>query len=70
MLAITADAAVLIIKDDGIAAELPFNDGPGIGLLGIRERVMAQNGKLTLAIDHPHGLVIEAWLPVRYTVEA
>ncbi len=69
-LAITADAALLTVKDDGIASKLPFADGPGIGLLGIRERVTALNGKLTLIIDYPHGLIVEAWLPVQCTVQA
>ncbi len=62
-LAITADSAALTVQDDGIATELPFADGSGIGLLGIRERVSALNGQLTLAIAHPHGLIVEAWLP-------
>ena len=64
-LVIATDAVALTVKDDGIAAELPFADGPGIGLLGIRERVTALHGQLTLAIAHPHGLIVEAWLPVR-----
>jgi two-component system, NarL family, sensor histidine kinase UhpB len=69
-LAITADAAALTVKDDGIATELPFADGSGIGLPGIRERVSALNGQLTLAIAHPHGLIVEAWLPIHSITEA
>ena len=63
-LTITADAVSLTVEDDGIATGLPFADGPGIGLLGIRERVTALHGQLTLAIVQPHGLIVEAWLPI------
>ncbi|MBL6985919.1 MAG: sensor histidine kinase [Methylobacter sp.] len=63
-LAVTADAVALTVKDDGIAAELPFAESPGIGLLGIRERVTARHGRLALAIAEPHGLIVEAWLPI------
>jgi len=65
ILEITTDAITLTVKDDGIATELPFTEGQGIGLLGIRERVTALYGRLTLAIAQPHGLIIEAWLPIR-----
>ena len=65
ILEITTDAVTLTVKDDGIATELPFTEGQGIGLLGIRERVAALYGRLTLAIAQPHGLIIEAWLPIR-----
>ncbi len=64
-LVITTDAVALAVKDNGIAAVLPFAEGPGIGLLGIRERVTALHGRLTLAIAQPHGLIVEAWLPIR-----
>ncbi|MDD5463144.1 MAG: histidine kinase [Methylococcales bacterium] len=64
-LAITADAVALTVKDNGNATELSFSDGPGIGLLGIRERVTVLHGQLTLAIAQPHGLIVEAWLPIR-----
>ncbi|MDD1623655.1 MAG: sensor histidine kinase, partial [Methylococcaceae bacterium] len=65
ILEITTDAVTLTVKDDGIATELPFTEGQGIGLLGIRERVAALYGRLTLAIAQPHGLIIEVWLPIR-----
>lgn len=65
-LKITAEEAALTVEDDGIAAELPFPDGPGIGLLGIRERVIALHGQLTLTTAQPHGLIVEAWLPIRF----
>lgn len=63
-LTITADAVDLTVKDDGSATELPFADNSGIGFLGIRERVTALGGRLTLAISEPHGLVIEVNLPI------
>jgi signal transduction histidine kinase len=63
-LTINQEAAVLTIEDDGIAAELPFANTGGIGLLGIRERVNALHGRLNLAIAAPRGLIVEAWLPV------
>jgi signal transduction histidine kinase len=66
----TVDAVALTVKDDGIATELPFTDGSGIGLLGIRERVSALNGQLTLTIAQPHGLIVEAWLPIHSITEA
>ena len=58
-LIITADAVDLTVEDDGRAIKLPFADNAGIGLLGIRERVTALDGRLTLAIAKPHGLMVE-----------
>jgi signal transduction histidine kinase len=62
-LVIIADAVTLTVKDDGCVTELPFANGSGIGLLGIRERVTSLDGQLTLAIARPHGLVVDVWLP-------
>jgi two-component system, NarL family, sensor histidine kinase UhpB len=69
-LIIREDSVALIIKDDGIASELPFTESPGIGLLGIRERITALNGSLTLEIARPHGLIVDAWLPIHSLSEA
>ena len=63
-LAINSDAVTLTIKDDGSATGFPFAEDSGIGLLGIRERVTALAGHLTLAIVQPHGLKIEIRLPI------
>lgn len=63
-LVITADTVALTVEDDGIANELPFAEGAGIGLLGIRERVTALDGQLTLAIAQPCGLIVKALLPI------
>ncbi len=68
-LSITTEAANLTINDDGIAAELPFADVAGIGLLGIRERVTALKGQLDLAIAESHGLIVEARLPMNTITE-
>ena len=58
-------AIELSIEDDGKANKLPFKDSPGIGLLGIRERVTALGGRLTLKTGKPSGLAVHAWLPVQ-----
>ncbi|MDD5266913.1 MAG: histidine kinase [Methylococcales bacterium] len=63
-LAINSDAVTLTVEDDGSATKLLFTGNSGIGLLGIRERVTALNGQLTLAIVQPHGLRIEVRLPI------
>ncbi|OAI14876.1 histidine kinase [Methylomonas lenta] len=62
-LLISAEDISLTIQDDGKVDALPFADSPGIGLLGMRERVTALNGKFALAIAQPHGLLINLWLP-------
>lgn len=64
-LVIANNALTLTAEDNGLTTALPFADGPGIGLLGIRERVTALNGQLVLAIAEPHGLIVEARLPIR-----
>ncbi|MGR8981337.1 MAG: histidine kinase [Gammaproteobacteria bacterium] len=69
-LAINHNTAALTIQDDGIAKKLPFADGPGIGLLGIRERINALQGQLALAIAEPHGLIVNAALPICPIAEA
>jgi signal transduction histidine kinase len=57
-------AIELSIEDDGKANKLPFEDSPGIGLLGIRERVTALGGRLTLKTGNPSGLAVHVWLSV------
>jgi signal transduction histidine kinase len=68
-LAIRPEEAILEVKDDGIATELPFADAGGIGLLGIRERVAALHGQLNLAVAEPHGLIVEVRLPMAAITE-
>ncbi len=55
---------LLCIKDDGKADSLPFPTDAGIGLLGMRERVMGLNGQFALSIAAPHGLLIRVQLPL------
>lgn len=62
-------SAILTVADNGIAKTLPFTDTTGIGLLGIRERVAALQGRLQLAISNPHGLIVEVCVPMVTTVE-
>jgi two-component system sensor histidine kinase UhpB len=69
MLAITSESAELIVEDDGNATKLPFADISGIGLLGIRERITALDGRLSLAIVNPHGLIVKVWLPILVITE-
>jgi signal transduction histidine kinase len=69
-LTINSDAVALTVEDDGSATKLPFADNAGIGLLGIRERVTALSGRLTLAIAKPHGLIVEVHLPIPPITEA
>jgi two-component system sensor histidine kinase UhpB len=69
-LAVTEEEVTLTIQDDGIANQLPFAEGPGIGLLGIRERLTALRGGLTLATAQPHGLIVKVGLPTRPMTEA
>ncbi|TPQ27993.1 histidine kinase [Methylomonas koyamae] len=61
--------ALLQVEDDGVARELPLAGG-GLGLLGMRERVAALNGELSLAIAEPHGLRVAVSLPLAPEPEA
>lgn len=63
-LKIEAEAVTLTIEDDGITDKLPYAENPGIGLLGIRERVTALTGQMRMTTAQAHGLIIEIQLPV------
>jgi len=63
-LTITTDTVALTVTDNGCATILPFAGNSGIGLLGIRERVTALGGRLTIAIAVPHGLIVDIQLPI------
>jgi signal transduction histidine kinase len=52
------------VEDDGRAEDLSFVRNPGMGLLGIRERVAALGGQLTLRTRESRGLVVHARIPV------
>lgn len=68
-LIIGLESAFLTVADNGVAKTLPFADTAGIGLLGIRERVTALQGRLQLAIANPHGLIVEVCLPIAANIE-
>ncbi|QSA98509.1 sensor histidine kinase [Methylococcus sp. EFPC2] len=61
-LSVSATEASLRVTDDGSATEIPASYG--IGLLGMRERIAALHGTMKLAIASPHGLIVEACLPL------
>jgi len=63
-LKIDAETVTLTIEDDGITDQLPYAETPGIGLLGIRERVTALAGQMYMATAQAHGLIIEIQLPI------
>ncbi|NJA07958.1 sensor histidine kinase [Methylococcaceae bacterium WWC4] len=58
------ERAELTISDDGCAEGLPFKDGPGIGLVGMRERVTALGGRFELVVRQPRGLRVRVSLPL------
>ena len=68
-LLIDQNTALLTVADDGIATALPLASSMGIGLLGIRERVLAISGQLNFAIAEPHGLVVEVSMPLNLNNE-
>lgn len=60
---IRPDCVVVRIADNGIARHLPFVS-PGIGLLGIEERVGALGGKLEMSTADTGGLMLTILLPI------
>lgn len=61
-LRVDADGLALTISDNGRGLD-PARP-PGRGLIGMRERVAAYGGALTLAPARPHGLVVSARTPL------
>ncbi|PHS25449.1 MAG: sensor histidine kinase [Methylophaga sp.] len=53
----------LEVVDDGIAKTSDFDDAIGVGLLGIRERVSALGGKLSLIPNNTGGLTVSITIP-------
>lgn len=60
----------LTIKDDGIAETQSFDNVIGVGLLGIRERVAALGGVITLQACQPTGLKVTITIPLIHTKES
>ncbi|MBL1322059.1 MAG: sensor histidine kinase [Methylophaga sp.] len=58
------DDILLEIADDGIAKAEDFDNVTGVGLLGIRERVAALGGKLTLNNKNTDGLTVSITIPI------
>lgn len=54
----------ITVEDDGKADDLSFLHKPGMGLLGMRERVTALGGALSIDRGQTRGLVVHARLPV------
>lgn len=54
----------LTISDDGIAHADEFDNTLGVGLLGIRERIMALGGTITLLASTAGGLTVNITIPV------
>lgn len=54
----------LTISDDGIANIDEFDNTLGVGLLGIRERVMALGGNITLLAGQVGGLTVNISIPI------
>ena len=58
-----ADRLTASITDDGRGMELQAKR-TGLGLVGLRERVEALQGRLQLASEPGKGLEVRAWVPV------
>ncbi|MGR8932637.1 MAG: sensor histidine kinase [Gammaproteobacteria bacterium] len=69
-LEVGADQVRLTVADNGVVKRLPLAATNGIGLLGIRERLDALHGQLSLALAVPQGLILTATFPIDHTVEA
>lgn len=55
----------VIVQDNGRSGATTVNAASGLGFLGMRERVTALGGQLTLrGADHSSGLVVHALIPV------
>jgi signal transduction histidine kinase len=64
-----ARALRLTVADDGkgMASTDPQPSG-GLGLIGIRERVLANQGELHWHTVNPHGVLLEATFPLETTM--
>ncbi|HJV92392.1 MAG TPA: histidine kinase, partial [Azonexus sp.] len=57
------DSIELSIADDGRREAAPPSE-PGMGVLGMRERVQALGGSFTLAARQPRGMIVAASIPL------
>lgn len=63
MLAVTAQAIVLIIEDNGKIKHWPLKEAEGFGVLGMRERVAGLGGEFELTHSPSGGLLLRVRLP-------
>ena len=62
-----AHIALAVVDDGKAGADVTVNSGEiksGLGLLGMRERIAALGGELSIGTVHPSGLVLRAQIPV------
>lgn len=60
-------AVSVAVEDDGVADTTAFAKGSGVGLLGIRERVTALGGHMSLQAGAPAGLAVHIHIPLPAT---
>jgi signal transduction histidine kinase len=58
------DDIVVVVKDDGVGFNSVSSARGGLGLLGIRERVEALDGKVHIASQPHKGTTIEVQIPI------
>jgi signal transduction histidine kinase len=63
------ESILLIIEDNGVAETIELSASSGMGLLGMRERVKALGGDITLKSNKPSGLIIRISLPFQQFIE-
>lgn len=72
-IALVADPAAgtldVSVSDNGRGFDAQDAQVQGLGLSGIRERVLANQGKLTLQRSHPGGMVLRAIFPLQRAAE-
>ena len=66
----SGDSILLIIKDNGITEAIELSASSGLGLLGMRERVSALGGEMTIKANKPSGLIVRVWLPFQHLIES
>jgi two-component system sensor histidine kinase UhpB len=57
---VDTDAVAVSVRDNGDG--LPADHKQGFGMIGMRERVLALGGTMTVASTH-HGVTVEALVP-------
>ncbi|HUW79186.1 MAG TPA: ATP-binding protein [Candidatus Nanopelagicaceae bacterium] len=64
-------ALILTVTDDGCGIpQEPGETTPGLGLIGMRERVMMAGGQLELLMNWPSGTIVRATFPLQYGLSA